>query len=172
MLVAFTLLSRKQHTLTFFLPPDEQTGQPLSEEVLAALREGIKQKVRSLGGADKAAERLVLISLPAADENSIRKAMLKETQGVNGDRVNVVLHKIRSFLEAFGVVKGLSRVDRGQVGYSQANYIAGALLDQKAYNELGIFDLQQEMRRLGYSEEVVQRISRMIQALQKIAVAA
>ncbi len=172
MLVAFTLLSRKQHTLTFFLPPDEESQKPVDEETLAALREGIKQKVRSLGGADKAAERLVLISLPAGDENAVRKAMLKETQGVNGDRVNVVLHRIRSFLEAFGVVKGLSRVDRGDVGYSQANYIAGALLDQKAYNELSIFDLQQEMRRLGYSEEVVQRISRMIQVLQKISVAA
>ncbi len=171
-MIAFTLLSRKQHRMTFFIPPDDDDDKLISSEQLDQLLAAIKEKIRRLGGNDAAAKRLTLIALPAGDEAQVRKAMIRETQGVNGDLYNIVLDRTRSFLEAFGVVKGLSRVDRGQVGYSEANYLAGALLGQKDYNELGIFDLQNEMRRLGYSEEVVQRISRMIQALQKISAAA
>jgi len=173
-LIGFVLAAAKERTMKIFVVPGEEG--PVSNDELRAVREAIQDKIRKFGKSANHAspDRLGFYPLESPADAAFSRGVMQETGGKLANVPKALLDKSGEFLADVTATRQLLRVDEGTaLNRAQAGFMAAVSLQFQPDDTYYVINLPQYLAQRGIQTQgAAERITKMIQALQKIAVAA
>lgn len=161
-LLAVMLMANPQDRFSLFLPTDAD-----ERKFGAALR----QTLTNLGATAKLADQVHLEVLASSSTLELVRQVRRAAGGRNKNDETALIGESDE-LERVGY-SNVARVDKGQVlPLATALLITADLLRGSLLNKRTIIQLEIEMKRQGYTAEVITYVTTMIQAVRRLAVAA